>query len=107
MVSVGLVPLEVNTATQCHSSNTIPLFEGYTYIHMHFKVPLGISLFVCQFVCLIIVLLHLYILFFVSIEDDGIGWFGVLGGQFVSVVFAYYDTATAECQCSYLVERDL
>ena len=48
---------------------------------------------------------HLYILFFVSMEDDG--WFGVLGGQFVSVVFAYYDTATAECQCSYLVERDL
>ena len=77
------------------------------YIHMRFKVPLGISLFMCQFVCLIIVLLHLYILFFVSIEDDGIGWFGVLGGQFVSVVFAYYDTATAECQCSYLVERDL
>ena len=65
------------------------------FIYVPSNIPLGVSMFVRQFVCLIIACTSTF--FCISVEDDGIGWFGVLGGQFVSVVFAYYDTATAEC----------
>ena len=42
------------------------------FIYVPPNIPLGVFMFVCQFVCLIIACTSTF--FCISIEDDGIGW---------------------------------